>query len=123
MQIPLLHGRFLTAQDDEHAPLVVVIDEVFARKFFPNQNPIGKRIHLTYNSGKIAQIVGVVAHVKQWSLDADDTQALRAQYYLPCLQVSDDFLAGMRSGSSILLRYQGSEAATSSKLFAASTNR
>jgi predicted permease len=111
MQIPLQRGRFLTAQDDEHAPLVVVIDEVFARKFFPNQNPIGKRIHLTYNSGKIAQIVGVVAHVKQWSLDGDETQSLRAQYYLPCLQVSDDFLAGMRSGSSVLLRYEGSEAA------------
>jgi len=76
MQIPLLRGRFLTRQDDEHAPLVVVIDDVFAHKFFPNQDPIGKRIHLTYNSGKIAQIVGIVAHVKQWSLDADDTQAL-----------------------------------------------
>jgi predicted permease len=112
MQIPLLRGRFLTLQDDEHAPLVVVIDEVFAHKFFPNQNPIGKRIHLTYNSGKIAQIVGVVAHVKQWSLDADDTQALRAQYYLPCMQVSDEFLAMLRAGSSMLVRYEGSEAAT-----------
>ena len=112
LQIPLLRGRFLTRQDDEHAPLVVVIDDVFAHKFFPNQNPIGKRIHLTYNSGKIAQIVGVVAHVKQWSLDADEAQSLRAQYYLPCLQVSDGFLAGMRTGSSMLLRYEGSEAAT-----------
>ena len=112
MQIPLLRGRFLTPQDDEHAPLVVVIDEVFAHKFFPNQNPIGKRIHLTYNSGKVAQIIGVVAHVKQWSLDADQAQSLRAQYYLPCLQVSDDFLAGVRSGSSMLVRYEGGEAAT-----------
>ncbi len=112
LQIPLLRGRFLARQDDEHAPLVVVIDEVFAHKFFPNQNPIGKRIHLTYNSGKTAQIVGVVAHVKQWSLDADEAQSLRAQYYLPCLQVSDGFLAGMRTGSSVLLRYEGSEAAT-----------
>jgi predicted permease len=111
MQIPLKRGRFLTRQDDEHAPLVVVIDEVFARKFFPGQDPIGKRIHLVYNSGKVAQIVGIVGHVKQWGLDADDTQSLRAQYYLPCMQAGDDFLAGIRSGTGLVVRYDGSLAA------------
>jgi predicted permease len=110
MQIPLKRGRFLTTQDDERAPLVVVIDEVFARKFFPGQDPIGKRIHLVNNAGKSAQIVGVVAHVKQWGLDSDDTQSLQAQYYLPCMQASDDFLAGMRSGLGMVVRYDGSVA-------------
>jgi len=110
MQIPLKRGRFPTMQDDEHAPLVVVIDEVFARMFFPGQDPIGKRIHLVYNSGKSAQIVGVVAHVKQWGLDSDDAQSLRAEYYLPCMQASDDFLAGMRSGPGMVVRYDGSVA-------------
>jgi predicted permease len=108
MQIPLRRGRFLSRQDDEHAPLVAVIDEVFARKFFPGQDPIGKRIHLVYNSGKLAQIVGIVAHVKQWGLDTDDAQSLRAEYYLPCMQASDDFLAGMRSGPGMVVRYDGS---------------
>ena len=108
MQIPLKRGRFLTRQDDEHAPLVVVIDEVFARKFFPGQDPIGKRIHLAYNSGKVAQIVGIVEHVKQWGLDSDDSQSLRAQYYLPCMQMSDNFLAGLRSGTGMVVRYDGS---------------
>jgi predicted permease len=108
MQIPLKRGRFLTMQDDEHSPLVVVIDDVFARKFFPGQDPIGKHIHLVYNSGKLAQIVGIVAHVKQWGLDSDDAQSLRAEYYLPCMQASDDFLAGMRSGPGMVVRYDGS---------------
>jgi predicted permease len=108
MRIPLQRGRFLNRQDDEHSPLVVVIDDVFARKFFPGQDPIGQRIHLVYNSGKVAQIVGVVGHVKQWGLDSDDAQSLRAEYYLPCIQVSDDFLIGMRSGTSFVLRYEGS---------------
>lgn len=107
MQIPLKRGRFLTRQDDEHAPLVVVVDEVFANKYFPGQDPIGRRIDLDNFGGKAAEIVGVVGHVKQWGLDSDDSQQLRAQYYLACVQVSDNFLLGMRSGSSFMVRYNG----------------
>jgi predicted permease len=107
MQIPLKRGRFLTRQDNERAPLVAVVDEVFANKYFPGQDPIGKRIDLDNFGGKAALIVGVVGHVKQWGLDSDDTQQLRAQYYLACMQVSDDFLLGARSGSSFMVRYDG----------------
>ena len=39
MGIPLQRGRFLTPQDDEHSPVAVVVDDVFARKFFPGQDP------------------------------------------------------------------------------------
>lgn len=108
MQIPVLRGRLLEPGDDERAPLVVVVDDVFAKKYFPGQDAIGKSIHLDSNSGKIAQIVGIVGHVKQWGLDSDDTESLRAQYYLPCMQVSNAFLNGMRSGTSMVVRYEGS---------------
>jgi putative ABC transport system permease protein len=108
MQIPLKRGRFLTAQDDEHSPLVAVVDEVFAQKFFPDQDPIGKRIHLVYNNDKLAQIVGVVGHVKQWGLDSDDRQSLRAEVYLSCMQMPDAFISLSPSGSSVVVRYQGS---------------
>lgn len=74
MQVPLKRGRFLSRHDDEHAPLVVVVDEVFANKYFPGQDPIGKRIDLKSFDGKAAEIVGVVGHVKQWGLDSDDAQ-------------------------------------------------
>ncbi len=66
MGIPLKQGRFFTDQDDERSQPVVVIDEVFTQKYFPNANPIGK--HINYD-GNLAQIVGVVGHVKQWGLD------------------------------------------------------
>jgi predicted permease len=102
MGIPLLRGRFFTDQDDEHAPRVAVVDDIFARKYFPNQDPIGKRI--LSESFAPAQIVGVVAHVKQWGLDADDTQKLRAQFYLPCMQVSDAFIAMQPFGSAVVIR-------------------
>ena len=108
MQLRLMRGRFLSAEDDERAPLVVVVDQVFAEKYFPSQDAIGKRIHLVNNGGRVAQIVGIVGHVKQWGLDADDAQALRAEYYLPCMQMPDEFLAGAQSGTGMALRYDGS---------------
>ena len=108
MQLRLMRGRFLSAEDDERAPLVVVVDQVFAEKYFPSQDAIGKRIHLVNNVGRVAQIVGIVGHVKQWGLDADDAQALRAEYYLPCMQMPDEILAGAQSGTGMALRYDGS---------------
>jgi predicted permease len=103
MGIPLQRGRFFTPHDNERAPLVVAVDDVFARKYFPNQDPVGKLIHLgTFD--KPAQIVGVVGHVKQWGLDLDDTESLRAQYYIPAMQMPDSFVAMQPSGSSVIVR-------------------
>jgi predicted permease len=106
MGIPLLRGRFFTAQDNEHSPLVVVVDEVFAQKYFSNKNPIGKRINLAM-SNQLAEIVGVVGHVKQWGLATDDQQSLRSDLYIPCMQMSDDFIAMAPSASSVVVRSEG----------------
>jgi predicted permease len=109
MGIPLQRGRFFTPQDNEHSPFVVVVDEVFAQKYFPNQDPIGKRINLNL-FGKPAEIVGVVGHVKQWGLDADDQQTLRSDLYIPCLQMPNEFIAMTPSGSAVMIRAQGESA-------------
>ena len=108
MGIPLKQGRFLSEQDKEHTPLAVVIDDVLARKFYPNQDPVGKRINMN-DWAQPAEIVGVVGHVKQWGLDADDTHSLRAQLYLHCMQISDDWMAmaGSFSSTRVLLRTDG----------------
>src|SRR5207248_1590292 len=74
MGVRLERGRFVTPQDDERSPLVIDIDDVFARTYFPNENPIGKRINLAGFDVQ-AEIVGVVHHVKQWGLDADPKSA------------------------------------------------
>jgi predicted permease len=107
MGIPLLRGRFFGAQDNEHAPLVVVIDDVFAQKYFPNQDPIGKRLNIN-RFDRLAEIVGVVGHVKQWGLDTDDQQSLRSGLYIPCMQMPDAFIAMAPSGSTVLVRSDGS---------------
>ncbi len=109
MRTPLRRGRFFTAQDDEHSPLVVVVDDVFAHKFFPGQDAVGKHIHLK-TSDQLAEIVGVVAHVKQWGLDTDDAQPLRAQLYIPCLQMPDAYIK-TTSSTGFMVRSQGEPSA------------
>jgi len=106
MGIPLEQGRFLTPQDKEHAPRVVVVDDVFARRYFGNENPVGKQIVLA-TTEESAEIVGVVKHVKQWGLDSDDTQALRAQVYIPLMQMADGFIAMAPTGIGVVLRHEG----------------
>src|SRR5882724_7184054 len=76
MGIPLKRGRFFTNQDDEKSQPSVVIDEVFARKYFGDSDPIGKRV--VQDGQDPQQIIGVVGHVKQWSIDADEEQTLQA---------------------------------------------
>jgi predicted permease len=107
--VPMLRGRFFTAQDDENAPLVAVVDEEFARKYFPGQDPIGKRIHLD-RFDRPAEIVGIVGHVKQWGLDTDDQQSLRSGLYIPCMQMPDDFVAMSPTSSTVVVRTAGSPA-------------
>jgi predicted permease len=106
MGIPLKRGRFFTSQDDEKSPLVGVIDEVFAQKYFAGQDPIGKHIMLADGDKRI-EIVGVVGHVKQWGLDADDINPLRVQLYTSWMQTPDDFVRLAPSGIQAVLRYQG----------------
>ena len=106
MQIPLLRGRFLSTQDTERTQAVAVVDDSLANKFFPRQNPIGQRINLKDYAAPV-EIVGVVGHVKQWGLDSDDTQALRAQLYLSLMQLPDQPLRQAVGGLNVLVRSQG----------------
>jgi predicted permease len=106
MGIPLLQGRFFTVHDDERSEHVVVVDDVFAQKYFSRQNPVGKRINLA-SSNQLAEIVGVVGHVKQWGLANDDQQSLRSGLYIPCMQMPEDFIAIAPSGSAVVVRSEG----------------
>jgi len=111
MGIPLERGRFFMPQDRERSQHVIVIDDVFARKFFGDQDPIGKRVNL-YTLGGAAEIVGVVGHVKQWGLDSDDKQALRAQLYSSYMQAPDEIMHLSSSGTGVLARIDGNTEAT-----------
>ncbi|HZF41246.1 MAG TPA: ABC transporter permease, partial [Blastocatellia bacterium] len=111
MGIQLKQGRFFTNQDDERSLPVVVIDEVFARQYFPNAAPIGKRINLGDDRGPL-QIVGVVGHVNQWNLDSNDKESLQAQLYEPFRQLSDS-----PSGVGVVIRAEEGAGKAGTPLF------
>jgi predicted permease len=69
MEIPLIQGRFFSEHDTAETQQVVIIDEKFAKRFWPHDNPIGK--HLWFDPKKPFTIAGVVGVVKQYGLDAD----------------------------------------------------
>jgi predicted permease len=69
MEIPLRQGRFFDDRDTADSPPVVMIDEKFAQRFWPRENPIGK--HVWNDPKKPMTIVGVVGIVKQYGLDID----------------------------------------------------
>lgn len=81
--IRLLRGRFFNEHDDEQAQRVCIIDETFAKQYFPQQDPIGKRISTggLPTPGKDPQwmtIVGIVGHVKNYGVD----QPSRVETYM-----------------------------------------
>jgi predicted permease len=106
MGIPLLRGRFLTEMDDQHAPRVVVVDDIFARKFFGAADPLGKHIHLD-DFDDMATVVGLVGHVNQWGLDSDATYPLRAEVYESFGQLPPMQIARIPDGVDVLVRSTG----------------
>lgn len=85
LRIPLKRGRFLDEHDTQGAPWVVLVNEAFARKFFPNEDPIGQQLRLRYDPYPVdeerpRQIVGVVGDVKHFGLGQETPAFMYASY-------------------------------------------
>ena len=76
LNIALRSGRLLNEQDRADTPRVAVISESLARRRFPSQSPIGKRLQIGSDNGPAYTVVGVVNDVKQSSLDLSDADAV-----------------------------------------------
>ena len=106
MGIILERGRFVTTQDNEHAPVVIDIDDVFARTYFPHENPVGRHVNLAGFNVQ-AEIVGVVGHVKQWGPGGDPKSAIEAQFYYPFMQLPEKLMPLVVSVVAVVLRTKG----------------
>ncbi|HWY71821.1 MAG TPA: ABC transporter permease [Terriglobales bacterium] len=102
MGIPLLRGRFFTESENESSVHVAVIDDVFAHKFFPNSDPIDKRLY--FGEKNSVEIVGIVGHVNQWGIDRDAVGPLRTQLYRPLFQLPEETIGQMVGGMGVLVR-------------------
>ncbi len=85
MRVPLIQGRAFTNQDEASATPVAIISGAAARRFFPNQSPLGQRIRVEIGNGEWPwhTIVGVVGDVRQFVFDREP----RATVYLPYAQL------------------------------------
>jgi len=102
MGIRLIKGRFFTAQDSQHSPHVAVIDETFARQQFPDQEAVGQYLAGDGKENPDAQIVGIVAHVKHFGLDA--VERVQPQLYLPFNQAPAEVLPSLASRMNLIIR-------------------
>lgn len=71
MRAPLARGRGITAEDREGAPRVVVVNETFARRFWPGKDPLGQRLSVSGAGGPWLEVVGVARDGKYLSLAED----------------------------------------------------
>ena len=95
LQIPLRKGRFLDEHDNSGAPWAIDVNEAFVRKFFPNEDPIGKQIRLRFDpypveENRTRQIVGVVGDIKQYGLGRPAPPLI----YVSVLQQPDAYPGG-----------------------------
>jgi len=115
MRIPVERGRFLNAVDDQDSPSVAVIDASFARKYFPGQDPIGKRVNLGLLEMQ-PEIVGVVGHVEHWGLGSRGHEQVEPQIYMPVWQVPDRFWPLLANGTQWVARASGAPGGIASGL-------
>jgi predicted permease len=83
LQIPLLSGRRLKASDDAKAPKVAVINQAMAEKFWPGENPVGKRFQAKVTGGEQIEVVGVVPTGKYKNVIEDPPESF---FYVPLEQ-------------------------------------
>lgn len=102
MKIPLLRGRFFTEQDKLGSQPVIVIDEVLAKRVFPDKDPVGQQLSMQL-MGRV-RIIGVVGSIKHQSLDEDAYGQRRPAIYVPFLQLPDAFMPMTQNGMNLLVR-------------------
>src|SRR5271157_351859 len=80
MGIPLIAGRVFTDSDTSQAPPAIIVNQTLARRFWPAGNPIGGRLVVDQNKGRVAEIVGVVADVKPERVENQDWPTIYNPY-------------------------------------------
>jgi putative ABC transport system permease protein len=100
MGMKLVKGRAFAHHDNEATRGVVIINETLAARFFPGENPIGKRLDMSGEPKDLREIVGVVGDVRNYGLDAE----VKPEAYVPFLQSAPEYLSSVVSALTIVVR-------------------
>jgi predicted permease len=101
MGMALRQGRDFTPADRQYAPPVIVVSEAFVRRFWPNENPIGKRVGLEGRDAPFAEVIGIAPDAKYRSLD-DTPQPYMYYAYLQSPSSSMKLLARAQDDPRVL---------------------
>ena len=88
LNIPLKQGRFFTKFDTARSPRVVVINETMARRYFPNEDPVGQRLNVMFGETETREIVGVIGDVLHNGLHTEP----RAEMFVPHEQSASAYM-------------------------------
>jgi putative ABC transport system permease protein len=88
MRMRLLEGRLFARGDDSRSTNVAIVNQRLARLVWPDGGAVGKRLHVKYAAGELLEVVGVIADVKQFGLDAPGGP----EVYVPAAQMPVNFM-------------------------------
>jgi putative ABC transport system permease protein len=81
LSIPLQRGRFFNRFDTADSALVVVINQTMARRYFPNEDPVGKHVAVIFDQPEVREIVGVIGDVLHSGLDTNARPEMFVPYW------------------------------------------
>jgi putative ABC transport system permease protein len=100
LQIPILQGRAFDTGDTADSPFVAIVSRSLANKYWPNENPIGKRLKPSFNGSSWCTVVGVAADVRHWAADVD----FEPTAYYPYTQIPDTIRPLLEASMSVAVR-------------------
>jgi putative ABC transport system permease protein len=100
LEIPLVRGRAFNDHDTANTPAVAIVSESLARKYWPGDNPIGKRLKPDFKGSPWCTIVGVAGDVRHWGADVD----IEPTAYYPYTQIPDTIRPLLEANMAIAIR-------------------
>jgi putative ABC transport system permease protein len=105
LQIPMLQGRAFNQGDTANTPAVAIVSESLAHKYWPGENPVGKRLKPNFQGSSWCTVVGVAGDVRHWAADVD----IEPTAYYPYTQIPDTIRPLLEANMAIAVRSSLSE--------------
>jgi putative ABC transport system permease protein len=106
-QTPVLQGRVFSPQDTATAPTVAIVSESLAKRYWPGESPLGKRLKPNFKGSQWCTVVGMVGDVRHWGADVD----IEPTAYYPYTQVPDALVPLLEANMSVAVRSSVAEGA------------